>query len=130
MMHNSIPYWYFFMTYFIQKYQYIFWYVTSSESCMRARLYNTLSGYYTWRYSLLFILGLRPHYHHHAALGFSDASFYCFLLNYFTGLFEISIPLWTISPNLQLYWTLLSPLTFTKTCLFLGDTAFPAELSQ
>lgn len=106
MMQNLILYWYFFMTNFIQKYQYIFWHVIWTERCMRARLCLSLH---------LLILGLHLHTITTTLLWASQILLYCFLLKHFTVLFGIYIALWTISPNLQLYWRLLPLTPFTKT---------------
>lgn len=55
-------------------------YLLPSASCMRAGRCLSLH--------LLFTAGLHPHYHPHAAPGFSDSSFYCFLLNHFNVLLK------------------------------------------
>ena len=96
MMQSLIPYWYFFMINFVQKHQHIFWRVIPTGSRTGAGLYL----------SLLFTPGLHPHCGRRAAVG---SSF--FLLSspsLFILLLETSITLWTISPNLQPYWTLPS----------------------
>lgn len=49
-------------------------YLLPSASCMRAGRCLSLH--------LLFTAGLHPHYHPHAAPGFSDSSFYCFPLSH------------------------------------------------
>lgn len=75
-------------------------------------------------YSLLFS-------HHHTALGFWDPSFYSSLLNHFTVLFETPFHC-EPAPLILSFFTEHSCLylIFTKTWLFLEDTAFPVQLAK